>query len=509
MQTSHITRGGASPHVWTSWETIGTSWRGWWRAKTEHSPGVINYGTIVLAVLLTALLQYLSPLLPHDGAYFLVFIPAVMTAAFLGGFRFGALVTALSLATSFDAIGEAVDDLAIITNGSAFGIVATGLSVFGDFLRRSHRRANLRDRNLRARTSHLASIIESIPSATIVFDEKGMVQSFNRAAEELFGFPAAEVIGRHADMLTEGAFPGDAKGHAYGRRKDGSRFPLELVLREWHSGQQRYFAGTALDLSEKQRTHARLEALQGDMIHASRVSMLGTMASAMAHELNQPLSAISNYLRGLKYAAANDIRDRPDTMTAILDKTADQALRAGQIIGKLRDLVARGESDRKLASIGKLIADASSLSVMGRQDRPVEVSVRLDPESDLVLVDPVQIQQVLLNLLRNAIEAMADVPHRAIAISTSAGEDMLTVRIEDCGTGIAKEISTRLFEPFTTTKREGMGIGLSISRTIIESHGGIIWHEAVSGGGTAFCFMIPLVGRDENENVEDRRPCRR
>ena len=181
-----------------------------------------------------------------------------------------------------------------------------------------------------------------------------------------------------------------------------------------------------------------------------------------------------------------------------MDKAADQALRAGNIIRRLRDFVARGESERRVEDVKKLIEEASALALVGAKDRGVRVHFAFTPGLDYVLADKVQVQQVLLNLIRNAIEAMEEATTRELVISTAPAKDnMVEIRVADTGSGIAPEISGQLFQPFVTTKSHGMGVGLSISRTIIEAHGGSIAQRANQGGGTVFSFTLPTVTEAE------------
>jgi two-component system sensor kinase FixL len=287
-----------------------------------------------------------------------------------------------------------------------------------------------------------------------------------------------------------------------GERKDGSTFPMELSVGEMRSSNQRFFTGFIRDLTERQQTEARLQELQSELVHISRLTAMGEMASALAHELNQPLSAIANYMKGSRRLLEDSTDERSATLRDAMDKAAEQALRAGQIIRRLRDFVARGESERRVESVNKLVEEASALALVGAKDLGVRVRFQFDPTIDLVLADKVQIQQVLLNLIRNAIEAMQESPKRELVISTAPAEDeMIAVSVADTGSGIAPEMATQLFQPFITTKRNGMGVGLSISRTIVEGHGGQIGPEPNPAGGTIFRFTLRAVSKEEFGNA--------
>ena len=283
-----------------------------------------------------------------------------------------------------------------------------------------------------------------------------------------------------------------------GQRKDGSTFPMELFVGEVLLQGKRQFIGFVRNLTERHDRERRLHEVQSELLHISRLSTMGEMASTLAHELNQPLAAIANYLQGSRRL----LKDSPDTRAPLildaLDKAAEQAVRAGDVIQRLRDFVARGETERRIESIKKLLEEASALALVAAKEKSVRVSFELDPAVDLVLVDKIQVQQVLLNLLRNAIEAMESSDRRELAVTTApAGDGMMTIDVADTGCGIAPEIAPRLFLPFVTTKRQGMGIGLSISRTIIESHGGQMTVQPNPGGGTIFRFTLRAVTPEE------------
>jgi len=261
---------------------------------------------------------------------------------------------------------------------------------------------------------------------------------------------------------------------------------------------KRYFTGFVRDLTERQQTEARLQELQAELVHVSRLTAMGEMASALAHELNQPLSAIANYLKGLQRLLGTSPDEHPTILRDAMDKAAEQALRAGQIIRRLRDFVARGESERRVEDVKKLVEEASALALVGAKDRGVRVTFKFDPAVGYVLADKVQIQQVLLNLMRNAIEAMEETDRRELVISVAGLPDNLVeIAVSDTGAGIAPEINAQLFQPFVTTKSQGMGVGLSISRTIVEAHGGSIAQHPNPGGGTVFSFTLPAVTAEE------------
>jgi len=365
----------------------------------------------------------------------------------------------------------------------------------------------------------LQSILDTAPDALIVIDDRNIIRSFNAAAERQFGWTAAEAVGQDVKILMPAPYREAHEGYVeryhrtlekriigigrvvVGARRDGSTFPMELAVGELHSGDRRLYTGFIRDLTERQDTQARLQELQAELMHISRLTALGEMASTLAHELNQPLSAIANYLSGGRRLLE---RQPPDTRRAgeAMDKAADQALRAGQIIRHLRDFVARGESEREIESLSKLVEEASALALIGAKEHGVRVSYQFDPRVDLVLADKIQIQQVILNLIRNAIDAMVDWPRRELSITTDlgAGDNFARVSVADTGPGLSHEIAGRLFQSFMTTKPQGMGVGLSISRTIIESHGGRIWVETNADGGATFHFTLRRVGRDEGEH---------
>lgn len=252
-----------------------------------------------------------------------------------------------------------------------------------------------------------------------------------------------------------------------------------------------------VDLEERRLVEERFQALQSELIHVSRLTALGEMASSLAHELNQPLSAATNFLRGAGRRLASAEEPDPKVVEGV-ERAGEQTLRAGEIIRRLRDFVARGETDRVAEDLPGLLDEAAALALIGARDQGVRTETRYEAAAGRVLCDRVQIQQVVLNLIRNAIEAMEDAPQKRLTITTHVDGGQAKVEVIDTGSGVSPEVANHLFQPFVTTKRSGMGVGLSISRTIVEAHGGRIWAETGPGGvGTAFVFTLPLAREQE------------
>lgn len=361
------------------------------------------------------------------------------------------------------------------------------------------------------REQHLRSILATVPDAMVLIDEKGTIISFSAAAEKMFGYAEAEVVGenvsmlmpspdreRHDGYLKSYRETGNRKIIGIGRvttarHRDGNTFPIELSVGEaWVEG-ARIFTGFIHDLTERRQADMRLRDLQTELAHVGRLSEMGTLASSLAHELNQPLTAITSYCEG----AAALLEGEPSAehvkmAQEALRDTAEQALRAGQIVRRMRDFLSHGATEHRVESLSRLITEANALGLVGTREHGIDVQVNIDARVDAVFVDRIQVQQVLFNLIRNAIDAMMDSSARSLTISTSDGpDDFVTVCVQDTGSGIGESVASHLFQPFVTSKASGMGIGLSICRTIVEAHGGRIWCEPAEGGGTVFQFTLP------------------
>lgn len=490
-------------------------------SKMAQEPGwqrrhLVAYGFGVAAVLLAYAVHHaLAPILGLQPFY-LFFIPAVLIASAWGGFGPGLFATIFSVLLFF-----VVPDIRLsqveVTKVAIFFVIGTGMAWLGGRAEKARGLVEVTHKGLLAREAHLQSILDTIPDAMVVIDAHGIVRSFSSAAERLFGYSAAEMIGQNVKVLMPNPYREEHDGYlqrylhtgerriigvgrvVVGERKDGSTFPMELAVGEMQSSSQRFFTGFVRDLTERQKTETRLQELQSELLHISRLTAMGEIASTLAHELNQPLAAITNYLKGSqRLLESSDPKSFPVVHDAI-NKAGDQALRAGKIIRQLREFVARGETEKKVESLPKLIEEASALALVGAKEEGIRVKIELDRRLEFVLVDKVQIQQVLINLIRNAMDAMSGMAQRNLTISSrpAEGERMVQVSIADTGVGISPSVLPRLFQPFLTTKSSGMGVGLSISKTIIKTHGGHLWAEPNEGGGTVFHFTLRLVAGED------------
>jgi two-component system sensor kinase FixL len=469
------------------------------------------YAAAVVLVTLTFGIRYLVRDILPESAVGLLFIPTILVAAMLGGMLPGLFATLLSAPAVYyfaQERGNAFE--ALLFNLLLLGLVGTIIAWLGGLLHGARSRWAEARVELERHEAHLRSVLDTVPDATIVIEPNGTVTSFNTAAVRQFGYRPEEVIGQNVNMLMPSPYREQHDGylHRYlttgerriigidrvvvGRRKDGSTFPMSLAVGETRSGDTVHFTGFIRDLTERQESAARLEAVQAELARLARFNELGEMASTLAHELNQPLSAIANYVQGCIKLVARLPEDQRATLGGALEETAKQALRAGDIIRHLREFVTRGDTERRHEDIKNLIEEAGALALVGSRERGIRTEFDFAASNDTVLADRVQIQQVLTNLMRNAMEAMKDSGKKELHVRTLPSEGQrVTVEVSDTGPGISHEISAQLFQPFVTTKPGGMGIGLSISRRIIQSHGGDLVVRKNEAGGATFSFTLP------------------
>jgi two-component system sensor kinase FixL len=354
--------------------------------------------------------------------------------------------------------------------------------------------------------ARLKSLLEMAVDGIVIIAADGRILMYNRACERLFGYPLSAVLGRNVAMLMPSAMSrrhddfvgsyldtGERRIIGIGREveaqhADGTIFPVELSVAEADTVDGRQFVGILRDLRPRRAAEERLSELQASLFSLSRITGVDAMGGALAHELNQPLTALLLYLRTLQR-----LHNRGGEGVAdLVEKAIKEAERAGQIIQRMRQFVQRREPQRELCEINALVEDAVELTLMGRRHRP---RIIRDFGADLprVSVDPVQVQQVIVNLLRNALDAVAAVDHPRVTISTALEDDAVLLAVADNGPGIPPDRVSKLFRPFETQKSDGLGLGLAISRTIAQNHGGDLRYEPASGeGGAHFTLAIPV-----------------
>jgi two-component system, LuxR family, sensor kinase FixL len=353
----------------------------------------------------------------------------------------------------------------------------------------------------------LARIVEDSEDAILSKSLDGTILTWNPAAQQLFGYTAEEVVGQPVTILFQ-ADRLDEEKKILARIRAGERIRHYETVRLKKSGEEidvslsispiRDRTGAIVgaskilrDITAQKRSLARVEQLQAELLHLSRLSAMGQMAATLAHELNQPLSAISNYLTG-----ARKLLSGPGDLTRLDEAVAkawEQAVRAGEITQRLREFVLKGEISKEWHDLNQVLDESLKLALVGAKPLGVRVETRLDPNIPPVFIDRIQISQVVFNIVRNALDAMQDTPERRLSVTTRSHRESANVELEiaDTGNGISSEVAQRLFQPFVTTKASGMGIGLSICRKIVEIHGGTIAATANERGGTAFHVMLP------------------
>lgn len=443
----------------------------------------------------------------ENRAAFILFVPAILVASIAGGIGPGIAAVALAVLGALYIGGfEEGTWMQIVI----FATVGAAIAWMGEMLHHARRAIDKTEAVLNSREAHLRSILDTVLDATVVIEPNGAIVSFNAAAVRQFGYAEAEVVGKNVHILMPEPYHREHDGYierylktgekriigidrvVVGRRKDGSTFPMKLAVGEMKSGGKIFFTGFIRDLTEREESAARFQEIQGELARMARLNELGEMASTLAHELNQPLAAISNYTQG----CVRLLRDMDDAiavrMKEALEETAKQSLRAGGIIRHLREFVTRGETEKAQEDIRKLIEEACALALVGSRERGVRSIFDFSPDAGAVMVDRVQIQQVLINLMRNAMEAMRNSERRELLVRAAPdSHGAVTVEVSDTGPGISDEIAARLFQPFVTSKPGGMGIGLSISKRIVEAHGGELSASRNANGGATFRFSLP------------------
>jgi len=365
------------------------------------------------------------------------------------------------------------------------------------------------------------ALLDAAVDAIIVIDERGQILTFNRAAERMFGYAAADVLGKNVSVLMGEPYRSEhdgymarylATGDAHiigkgreveGRRASGESFPVSLAVGEVAGSSQRRFVGIIRDLSAKRAAEQRARSLEHRLAHVGRFNLMGEMAAGIAHEINQPLSAIATYAQ-----AAKRVLQKPDPDISMLrdvyGKIDEQARRAGQVIENLRKLIRKQEIDTQSLDVNRVVDDVMSLVEADARSEGIPVYVRKGMDLPNVRADAVQIQQVLLNLTRNSVDAMRDGlgKERGITVVTERSErGGVRITVTDHGHGVSPQLGEDIFHPFVTTKRDGLGVGLAISKTIVESYGGTLSYADNPVGGSIFSIELPAERQQETEST--------
>jgi two-component system sensor kinase FixL len=376
----------------------------------------------------------------------------------------------------------------------------------------ARQRAETHSRALAESDQRHRAIVDHAAEGIVTIDEEGIIDSFNAAAERIFGYTANQVIGKNVRMLIPAPHNEHHDGYVSryvktgeprmdgiaheveGLRADGTTVPLEITVSEVRLPKRRLFTGIVRDISERRRAEEQARQHHSELLHVARVATLGEIATSLAHELNQPLYAIVNYIRACMERIRSNTRD-PRELLEPLERAADQAQRAGQIIERARHFIVKREPHRAAVDINALVRQAADLMMPEVRRLHAHVRLQLADACLRVTVDPVQIEQVLVNMIRNALEAMAEAQAltRQITLRTEmTGDDTLRCEIQDTGPGMSESVLERAFDPFFTTRPDGLGMGLAICRTIIEANGGRLWATADPGHGATFFFTLAI-----------------
>ena len=478
-----------------------------------------SYAFATSAVLIALVLRYFLMGVLDDRAIYILFVPPILLASLTGGIKPGLVAVTLSICSaaylrSLTPGGIQIPEMVV------FAVVGGAIASMAESLHIARTDILRAEKALGTREAHLKSILDTVLDATIVSEQDGKIVSFNAAAVRQFGYSEEEAIGQNLRMLMPQPYRGEHDGYlqrylttgekriigvdrvVVGQRKDGSTFPMKLAVGEMSTGGKRFFTGFIRDLTELEESAARLQEIQTELARLSRLNEMGEMASTLAHELNQPLSAIANYVHGCAHMLRNSTDENAERLREAMKEAGQQSLRAGQIIKHLREFVTKGETEQAPHNVRELVEEAGALALVGSREKGVRTVFDFASHPELVLVDRIQIQQVLTNLMRNAVEAMKDTTRKELRVTIAPRDNNeVILLVEDSGPGIAPEIAPNLFKPFTTSKAGGMGIGLSISKRIVEAHGGEMTVSESPLGGARFSFTLPAYngGYDANQ----------
>jgi two-component system sensor kinase FixL len=380
---------------------------------------------------------------------------------------------------------------------------------FVGFVRDLTQRKRMED-TIRAREAELREVVDNVPIGIFTAEFPGIIQAGNPALMRMLQYDAHELAGmsfiellstddyRAVTSLITDLANGTGSEHATDlrmRRRDEVVLDVSLhVGLVSRSDNTPLIVGMVIDRTEKVRSDEAARQAREHLAHVGRLTTLGEMASAIAHEINQPLTAIATHAQAAKRLLDIEGLDAA-TLKEACTQIAEQALRAGQVVRRIRAFVTKRESHKEFATLNEVVRSVLELAAADAREAGVRVELRLDATPPTVLIDAVQLQQVCLNLIRNAIDAMREQPEgeRVLEISSRGDGATHELRFDDRGPGVSEAIRQRLFHPFFTTKPDGMGMGLSISQSIVAAHGGTLKYQVNDHGGARFVITLPLV----------------
>lgn len=360
--------------------------------------------------------------------------------------------------------------------------------------------------------SELTAVLDTMVDGVIIISGDGLIEGYNPACEKIFDYSKTDVIGRNVSMLMPEPYhsghndyiknyktTGDAKiigigREVKGRRKNGSVFPMYLSVGELPREDARAFVGIIRDMTSEFQQQKKYDRLQLDHFHLSRVAAMDQMGAAIAHELNQPLSAVMNYLEAGATILDQGKDGSESVLKEIMSKSAHQASRASKILSNLRRFIETGDIEKNIHDLSHVISTAIDLIRPSFNNDGINLQIEIPSDLPQVLISELQIQQVLVNLLRNAVEALRESSGRNLLVNAEIERaGIVRVGVIDTGVGMSEDQFKRLYEPFATNKSGGLGVGLSISQSIIANHDGRLWAEKNTPYGTKFYFTIPAV----------------
>jgi two-component system sensor kinase FixL len=367
--------------------------------------------------------------------------------------------------------------------------------------------------------SELRALLDAAVDAIIVIDDRGAITTFNPAAERLFGYAAADVLGKPVDLLMPEPYHSEHQGYVdrylatgepriigigrevVGRRANGATFPIALSVGEARAENRRHFVGIIRDLSAQRAAELRARSIEARLAHVGRFDLMGEMAAGIAHEINQPLSAIATYAQAARRILE---RQQPDmaTLIDICRKVDEQALRAGRVIENLRKFIKKQDIRTASLDVNAVVKDIMNLVDADAHAEGIRVTTKYGDGLPVVRGNEIQLQQVLLNLTRNAVDAMRGTLNKqlGIAVETQNGPNGgVRITVADHGPGVSPHLGDAIFHPFVTTKREGLGVGLAISRTIVQSCGGTLTYGDNPAGGAVFAVDLPEAKDEDSE----------